>query len=399
MSKTFPDDYGVATSADAAADLLLIYDLSSDTLKGISRDSLLSVTGTPVDTSTVQSLTNKILDVTNTVTLKDTLFTLQDDGDVTKQARFQLSGITTGTIRTYTLPNASSTLMDLATAQTVTGVKTLTAPIISGGSIDNTTITVDSIGEHTAAAGVTIDGVLLKDGTVVSPTITGATITSSASTNETLTTPIVEQPVMRSWNGWQDANDDWAYASATTITVLTGATSKYAKGDKITLVQAATTKYFYVVGVAATTLTITGGSDYTLTNDAITNNYYSHDANPVGFPDWFAYTATLVGFSSTTINQTRFKIVGRSVILNVYISGTSNATSTTLTLPVTSITLANYNSNVMIHAIDNGTAAATVDYSTILSNDTIADLAHNDNNAGWTASGTKAVLFCQIYEF
>lgn len=44
-------------------------------------------------------------------TLSDTRFTLQDDGDATKQARFQCSGIATATIRTYTLPDASGTLL------------------------------------------------------------------------------------------------------------------------------------------------------------------------------------------------------------------------------------------------------------------------------------------------
>lgn len=57
------------------------------------------------------TLTNKTLGNTNTITLKDTLFTLQDDGDTTKQAQFQLSGITTGTTRTYTLPNIACTLL------------------------------------------------------------------------------------------------------------------------------------------------------------------------------------------------------------------------------------------------------------------------------------------------
>jgi hypothetical protein len=67
-----------------------------------------------------KTLKNSVLDNTNSATLKDTAFTLQDDGDVTKQARFQLSGIATATLRTYTLPNASTTLVGADTTQTLT---------------------------------------------------------------------------------------------------------------------------------------------------------------------------------------------------------------------------------------------------------------------------------------
>lgn len=44
------------------------------------------------------------------VTALDTLFTLQDNSDATKQLQFQLSGITTGTTRTITVPDASGTM-------------------------------------------------------------------------------------------------------------------------------------------------------------------------------------------------------------------------------------------------------------------------------------------------
>lgn len=55
----------------------------------------------------------------------DNLFTLQDDGDATKKGQFQLSGLTTATTRTWTMPNASTTLAGLAVAQTFTAVQSI----------------------------------------------------------------------------------------------------------------------------------------------------------------------------------------------------------------------------------------------------------------------------------
>jgi hypothetical protein len=55
----------------------------------------------------------------------DANFTLYDDADSTKNARFQLSNITTGTTRTLTVPDASGTLPLLETANTFTANQTL----------------------------------------------------------------------------------------------------------------------------------------------------------------------------------------------------------------------------------------------------------------------------------
>jgi hypothetical protein len=71
------------------------------------------------DTDSVQTFSNKVHDNTNTYNVKDTLFTLQDDGDATKLAVFQLSGITTGTTRTFTFPDASLTFLGRADTATV----------------------------------------------------------------------------------------------------------------------------------------------------------------------------------------------------------------------------------------------------------------------------------------
>jgi len=97
-------------------------------------------------------------------------------------------------------------------------------------------------------------------------------------------------------DGWLPVSGSWTYASASTIIVPSGAAAIYSVGDKIKLTQT-TVKYFYVIGVADTVLTVTGGSDYTIANAAITAIYYSHQASPIGFPSKFNWVPSLSGMT------------------------------------------------------------------------------------------------------
>lgn len=80
-----------------------------------------------------QTLQNKTLDNTTTFETKDTLFTLQDNIDSSKKLQLELSGISTTTTRTLTIPDASTTIVGTDTAQALTN-KTIvaTANTISG---------------------------------------------------------------------------------------------------------------------------------------------------------------------------------------------------------------------------------------------------------------------------
>lgn len=159
-------------------------------------------------------------------------------------------------------------------------------------------------------SGVTgTDKAVSKTGT---ETLTGKTLTSP-----TLNTPIITTPTIRNFDGWQDANESWVYASATTITVPTNATTKYSVGDKIRFQNndSGTYLYAYVVTVAATLLTVVGDA---VPNATLTDNYYSKQTSPLGFPQWFSWTATLTASTDTVPTYTttftnRFRMVGKSV--------------------------------------------------------------------------------------
>lgn len=83
-----------------------------------------------VDTSS--SETDKIT-YQNLMNPKDSVFAVVDDSDTTKKVAFEVSGVTTGTTRTLTVPNASTTIVGTDATQTLTN-KTLTSPQINFGS-------------------------------------------------------------------------------------------------------------------------------------------------------------------------------------------------------------------------------------------------------------------------
>lgn len=64
---------------------------------------------------------------TPVITANASQFTLQDVTDPTKQALFSVSGITTATTRTYTLPDVTGTVALLSGTQTFSGVTTFSA--------------------------------------------------------------------------------------------------------------------------------------------------------------------------------------------------------------------------------------------------------------------------------
>ncbi len=83
--------------------------------------------------------------------ISDAVFSLVNDTDPTKKAVFSLSGISTATTRSYTLPNTSSELAILAGTQTFTGNKTFSGTLTASGTVTVSAATA-SIGTATTTA-------------------------------------------------------------------------------------------------------------------------------------------------------------------------------------------------------------------------------------------------------
>jgi len=150
-------------------------------------------------------------------------------------------------------------------------------------------------------------------------------------------TSVASQKAVRTYadtltlTGWLPA-DGMTYASATTFTVSGDQTAKYSKGTKLKLTNS-TVKYFYVVSSSYsspnTTVTVTGGGDYSLASAAITSPYYSYSENPQGFPNYFSFTQTITaesGSVTTASGTIHFTMVGARVFFKSSIAVSSNGT-------------------------------------------------------------------------
>lgn len=200
-------------------------------------------------------------------------------------------------------------------------------------------------------------------------------------------------------DGWLAVGETWTYASATTFTIAGDQTGKYSKGDKIKFSQSGQ-KYFYIIGVSYgapnTTITVTGGVDYTIANAAIGSPYYSKQNSPNGFPLQFNWTPAYTGFSSNpTTTAALFSISGGFVYLYYKQNalGTSNSTSFSMTgLPINFGTLDGTGARRSIrlvpatnNSIGLGYALGSISGTTFTFQNTV------DNDTSWTSSGTKGV--------
>jgi len=189
----------------------------------------------------------------------------------------------------------------------------------------------------------------------------------------------------------------WVYASATTVTVPTDATTRYSKGMKVRFKQGGGYKYYYVTTLTATVITLAGE---TVANAVITDLEISRAESPFNFPDFFDWTPEIsgggsMGVSDPVINLARFSIKARAVYMYVNLSCTTAVpvhTDLKFTLPTTINTSDNAGGACRISDTGSGTFG-----SWLLSNGVCIVRISGEGN--WGAGTLRRIILTGFYEF
>lgn len=142
------------------------------------------------DTVTVNAASITIPNATtvsasNGLTFTDSQFVLADNTDSTKKAQFELSGITTGTTRTYTLPNTTTSLAGLATAQTFSAAQTFSSTVTMSGTTTNIALGTSQTTGTWTAGGTAQTGAMILGQSTGAQTVS---VANGATTNGTTKT-------------------------------------------------------------------------------------------------------------------------------------------------------------------------------------------------------------------
>ena len=187
-----------------------------------------------------------------TITVADNAFTIQDNADPTKQAQFQASGITTGTTRTFTLPDANATLARTDAAQTFTGTQTFGAVVGTTGTFTG------------AVSGLTLE------------------VFKTASADSPLTAAQVASTIVSNF-GMTDADCTIALPTAVAgysfVAILPAVRAHFFK------FQAAASDKIYLLGVAGSDNGNVGVASGYATS--VSCSFYTFKASDGGY-DWFA---------------------------------------------------------------------------------------------------------------
>jgi len=183
------------------------------------------------------------------------------------------------------------------------------------------------------------------------PATTGTAINAGTANNEFATPKAIADSNIAflsdipsiTTDGWTQDSDTWAYISASSFKI-TGkdVTLKFNTGTRLRFKQGGSYKYAVVISTSFstdTTVNIAVNSDYIIANSTITDNYYSYQSCPQGYPDYFnwipQWTYLTVGSATNVGKYSIFGNTLRFLVRLVFAANTTISNEFTLNLPIT----------------------------------------------------------------
>jgi hypothetical protein len=200
--------------------------------------------------------------------------------------------------------------------------------------------------------------------------------------------------------GWISFDQTVTRTGNFTFTVGGDYTTIFRTGTRIRFAQSGT-KYGAVISSShaggTTTVTMATNTDYTMGANP-TSLDISYILNPSGYPHWFTSSDTVTGFSANPTVTARFKVDGTQCTLKWYMStGTSNANSFTLALPITSAS-GDGAGWAVCEAINGGTTSYCYAYCNNSDTTIKFRLGGSSSDSTWATSGNKRAQGTLIYK-
>ncbi len=324
------------------------------------------------------------------------------------------AGVADAVVTTIPLASASNLPTDTAVMITVNrvdtnGVKTGNyegiVGVVSGNNLINCIRGVEGTAQawtggtvveilHTASnMNELVDGLLVEHGQdgkhtsalVTTLKATGAEINTGTEDGKIVTPKAIADSKLADFirgDGWISANETWTYNAPDKLNVPSGAVTKYAKGDRLKFQNndSGTNIYVAVVGVTNTVLTVFPAS---VPNATLSDNFYSHEQSPIGYPHWFAFVPTTwAGIDNgsggaPTISEARVRFDGNKATCHVRIVGTKDITSTTFTATVAPLPAINATNNLCALGSSYGYVNGTTDVTGIVMINTVWSFLFN----------------------
>lgn len=119
----------------------------------------------------------------------------------------------------------------------------------------------------------------------------------------------------------------------------------------------------------------------------------------IDYTDWtdFSGSASIVGWTTPTVVFLKYAKISKVVTIIGRITGTSNATTVSMTLPFAAANLGGNQSIACVVVTNNGTTATTPGQVQVVDNSTTLNILRDTLGTAWTNSGTKTVVFTFQY--